>query len=73
MLSHRTTHRVLHEHIALHLRRHGLLWVPALHGQWSWHGGMGPDWMKDLGGIPVEPDRPNNFTGGAEADLDFEE
>lgn len=27
----------------------------------------------DLGGVPVEPDRPNTLIGGAEAELDFED
>jgi hypothetical protein len=27
----------------------------------------------DRGGVPVEPDRPNTLTGGAAAELDFED
>jgi hypothetical protein len=27
----------------------------------------------DRGGVPVEPDRPQNLTGGAAAELDFED
>jgi len=28
---------------------------------------------RDLGGVPVEPDRPQNLTGGAAAELHFED
>ena len=46
----------------------GLAWAEAMKRR-----KRRPGKDNDRGGVPVEPDRPNTLTGGAAAELDFED
>jgi hypothetical protein len=72
---------LVHHVLLRHLRRHGFA-ADYLAAKWTdefdalqlrmrrRRGGSG---NRDLGGVSVEPNRPNDLTGGAAAELHFEE